>query len=437
MDKLLEVREFDSITGNADYKDDDNFKYLNDKAFYDLVEFIHEFAGDEENADALEFMRIGYKRNVGEVITIKNYVGLIQMKNGFQVQILPKIDFGGEEDAGNAQTKQVFLKMLRSMKDFPSKVFNNANLKADKMNLYEIFINMYLQEVRQLVKHGIKSNYVRQEDNLKYFKGKLLVSQHIRANLAHKERFYVAFEEFHQNRAENRLVKATLEKLQKLTSSAENSKEIRQLLTAFEMVESSTNYEKDVSQIVINRNTKDYEMLMQWSKVFLMNKSFSTFTGSTTSRSLLFPMESVYESYVAQQMKKIFCPDGWEVSSQDKGHYLFVEPKKQFALRPDIVVKRGNRTIIMDTKWKNLIDNERKNYGISQSDMYQMYAYSKKYETPEIWLLYPINEEMRNHADISFYSGDNTYVKLYFVDLANVEDSLQKLKEKIEMEFEK
>ena len=431
MDKLLEVREFESITGNADYKDDDNFKYLNEKAFHDLVEFIHEFAGDEENADALEFMRIGYKRNVGDVVSIKNYVGLIQMKNGFQVQVLPKIDFG-EEDEGNVQTKKVFLKMLRSMKDFPSKVFNDANLKADKMNLYEIFINMYLQEVRQLVKRGIKSDYVQQEDNLRYYKGKLQVGKHVRANLAHKERFYVSFEEFHPNRPENRLVKATLEKLQKLTTSAENSKEIRQLLTAFEMVDSSTNYEKDFSQVVINRNTKDYEMLMQWSKVFLMNKSFTTFTGSTTSRSLLFPMESVYESYVAQQMKKVFCPDGWEVSSQDKGHYLFVEPKRQFALRPDIVVKKGDRTIIMDTKWKSLINNEGKNYGISQGDMYQMYAYSKKYNTPEIWLLYPVNAEMRGHAPISFYSGDDTYVRLHFVDVANIEDSLLELKKKIE-----
>jgi len=433
MDKLLEVREFESITGNADYKDDDNFKYLNEKAFHDLVEFIHEFAGDEENADALEFMRIGYKRNVGDVVSIKNYVGLIQMKNGFQVQVLPKIDFG-EEDEGNVQTKRVFLKMLRSMKDFPSKVFNDANLKADKMNLYEIFINMYLQEVRQLVKRGIKSDYVQQEDNLRYYKGKLQVGKHVRANLAHKERFYVSFEEFHPNRPENRLVKATLEKLQKLTTSAENSKEIRQLLTAFEMVEPSKNYEKDFSKVVINRNTKDYEMLMQWSKVFLMNKSFTTFTGSTTSRSLLFPMESVYESYVAQQMKKVFCPAGWEVSSQDKGHYLFMEPRKQFALRPDIVIKKPNRTIILDTKWKSLINNEGKNYGISQGDMYQMYAYSKKYNTPEIWLLYPVNAEMRGHAPISFYSGvdDGTYVRLHFVDVANIEDSLKELKDKIE-----
>ena len=289
MDRLLEVREFDSIICNAKYEGYDNYKYLDQTVFDSLVKFIHEFAGDDDNSDVLEFMRIGCKRNIGDVVSLRNYVGLIQMKNGFQIQVLPKIDFGKNEE-GNKRTKEIFLRMLRSMKDFPSKVFNDASLKVDKMNLYEIFINMYLQEVRQLVKRGIRSNYIQQEENLGFYKGKLMINQHIKANLAHKERFYVTFEEFHPNGPENRLVKATLEKLQKLTSSAENSKEIRQLLTAFELVESSTNYEKDFSKIVINRNTKDYEMLMQWSKVFLMNKSFTTFTGSTNSRALLFPM---------------------------------------------------------------------------------------------------------------------------------------------------
>ncbi|MCI8638977.1 MAG: McrC family protein [Coprococcus sp.] len=433
MGKLLEVREFDTITGNADFERDEKYKYLDTAAFHDLVEFIHEFSGDEENADALDFMRISYKRNVGDVVTIKNYVGLIQMKNGFQVQVLPKISFDSGEDTGNKETKRIFLKMLKSRKDFPSKIFKDASLKVERMNLYEIFMNMYLQEVRLLVKRGIQSAYVRQEDNLKFYKGKLLTSQHIKSNMAHKERFYASYDEFHPNRPENKLVKATLLKLQHLTTSAENSKEIRQLLTAFEMVQSSTNYTKDFSLVKIERNTKDYEMLMQWSKVFLLNQSFTTFSGKNTSRALLFPMESVYERYVAQQMGKVLRPAGWEVSSQDKGYYLFMEPRHQFALRPDIVCKRGDRTVIMDTKWKNLINSERANYGISQSDMYQMYAYSKKYQTSEIWLLYPLNDEMRGHSDIKFESGDGTTVRLHFVDVAHIEETLEELKDKLEV----
>ena len=431
MNKLLEVKEFDIITGNPNFKNDEKYKYLDTVAFENLIEFIHQFTGNEEVADVLDFMRISYKRNIGNIVSIKNYVGLIQMKNGYQIQILPKISFTNSEDLENRNTKKIFLNMLRSMKDFPSKVFNNSNIQVDRMNLYEVFINMYLQEIRRLIKIGLKSNYIFKEDNLNYYKGKLLTSQHFKINLVHKERFYVAYDEFNPNRVENKLIKATLLKLQKLTTSAENSKKIRQLLVFFEMIDASMNYTADFSKVRINRSNRDYEMIMQWSKVFLLNKSFTTFSGNNNSRALLFSMEKVYESYVAKHLKKILGEDGWNVSSQDRGYYLFTKPRLQFALIPDIVCKRGERTIIMDTKWKKLVNNERINYGISQSDMYQMYAYSKKYKASEIWLLYPLNDEMKEHSEISFNSGDGTTVNIYFVDLENIQSSLEVLRNKI------
>ncbi|MEE0958379.1 MAG: McrC family protein [Ruminococcus sp.] len=429
MNKALEVREFDIITCNPDYRE--QYHYLGKPVFNSLVAFIHEFTGSEENSDAIDFLKCFTKKNVGDVISIRNYVGLIEMKNGFQIQVLPKIDFSSGEDVGNQTTKRIFLKMLRSMKDFPCKVFNDANLKADRMNLYELFINMYLQEVRQILKQGLKSGYIEKEDNLHFYKGKLMVNEHIRQNLSHKERFYLRYDEFNPNRPENKLIKSTLIKLSKMTSSAENSKEIRQFLTGFELVEPSRNIEKDFASIKIDRTTKGYEAVMAWSRVFLFNKSFTTFTGSTQSRALLFPMEQVFESYVAQQLKKVFVPDGWEVSVQDKGYYLFEEPRRQFSLRPDIVIRKNDRVVVLDTKWKSLCDNEAKNYGISQSDMYQMYAYSKKYQTSEIWLIYPVNQEMRNHRPIQFDSGDGTIVNVLLVDVAEIETDLVKLKEEL------
>jgi 5-methylcytosine-specific restriction enzyme subunit McrC len=142
-------------------------------------------------------------------------------------------------------------------------------------------------------------------------------------------------------------------------------------------------------------------------------------------------MEKLFESYVAQQLKKTIEDLGWDLSAQDKGYYLFDSPR-QFALRPDIVITRNDGShIVMDTKWKSLIDNSRINYGISQADMYQMYAYSKKYCTPEIWLLYPVNPEMRNHTEISFRSDDGVNVSLFFVDVANIENSLYSLRNRL------
>ena len=427
MKNFLEVKEFDSIICNKDYKNDPRYKFLNELVFNELLDFIRMYSS-EDNSDLLDFMKISHKRNVGDIINIRNYVGLIQMDNGYQVQILPKISFG-REDYNNEQTKRVFIKMLRSMKDFPSKVFDDANLKVGSMNLYEIFINMYLQEVRRLVKHGIKSSYVRKEENSKFYKGKLLVNKNINENLIHKERFYVEFDEYDVNRAENRIIKSTLLKLQKMSNSAENLKEIRKLLVSFGQVKESINYQRDFSKIVMDRSNKDYKIIIPWSRVFLMNKSFTTFSGKSSARALLFPMEKIFEAYVAKNIKRVFGEIGWVVSIQDRGYYLFDEPRKQFALRPDIVVNCGDgRKIIMDTKWKRLYDNERANYGISQSDMYQMYAYAKKYNTSEVWLLYPINDDMRDCDRILFKSGDGVEVGVFFVDIACIEDSLLELR---------
>lgn len=245
------------------------------------------------------------------------------------------------------------------------------------------------------------------------------------------------YDEYLTDRAENRLIKSTLLKLNSITSLAENQKEIRQLLAFFELVHPSSNYEKDFSHVVIDRSTKDYDIIMQWSKIFLFNKSFTTFSGHTTARALLFQMEKVFESYVTQQLRKALSDLDWSITSQDKGFYLFDSPRR-FALRPDIVIERDDGSkIILDAKWKNLVNKPRLNYGISQADMYQMYAYSKKYETsdsprgPEVWLLYPINPDLRDHSDISFSSRDGVNVHLFFVDVANIASSMETLRDKL------
>lgn len=420
MQKLLEVREYDSITCNIALQDNSQYKYLDEESFNQLEDLILSFSNEKE-VDVANFFSLGSKRNVGKIICIKNYVGIVQLKNGMQIQVLPKINLGDIAD-----TKRIFLRMIKSMKDFPSKVFNDVNLNLEQMSLYEIFINLYTQEVRSLVKKGLKSTYYSEETNSNFYKGKLALNEHIRKNIVHRDRFYVRFDEFGLNSAENKLIKATLLKLMKISSSSENIRAMRQLLTNFELINASINYEKDFNEVIINRNNKEYEVLMQWSKVFLLNRSFTTFSGNSSGRALLFPMEKVYEAYVGRSLKKALADTNWNVSLQDRGYYLF---ERKFALKPDIVIERDDTTrkIILDTKWKALYNNPRSNYGIVQADMYQMYAYAKKYNTNEIWMLYPINDEMINVENIEFKSDDNVVVKVFFVDVSNINECINEL----------
>ncbi len=433
MANVLSVREFDVITCSENYKNNQYYKYLEQKHFSELKTFIEEYSSGNNTVDILEFMKPGYKSGVGSTITFNNFVGIIQLPSGFQIEILPKVNFAGEDEQ-MSKTKRIFLDMLCCLKELSGKAFNTASLNADRMNLYEIFIRMYLQETRNLVKHGIKSAYVQNEDNLRFYKGKLKVGEHIKANLAHRERFYMQYDEYQVNRAENRLVKTTLLKLQKHTNSTENAKEIRQLLMSFELVDTSTNIDKDFASVSFGRDTKDYEKLIQWSEVFLRNKSFTTFSGKQSGNALLFPMEQVFEAFVARWINKIFCEksDGeYRVSAQDRGYYLFDEPRK-FRLRPDIVVrKNGTDPVVMDTKWKRLKPDAGINYGISQADMYQMYAYAKKYHSSDIWLLYPLNEDVKGMNNISFVSEQDedkkVNVRIFFIDLANYKESILQL----------
>lgn len=69
--------------------------------------------------------------------------------------------------------------------------------------------------------------------------------------------------------------------------------------------------------------------------------------------------------------------------------------------------------------------------------MYQMYAYSKKYHTPDIWLLYPLNEEVVNlEEDICFCAEQNEEKKvkvgIFFIDLADYKSSIAVLYKKME-----
>ena len=91
-----------------------------------------------------------------------------------------------------------------------------------------------------------------------------------------------------------------------------------------------------------------------------------------------------YESYIATQLKKMFAGTGYNLSAQDKTYHLFDEPKK-FLMKPDIVIrhKETKKIFVMDTKWKVLADSKA-NYGISQADMYQMYAYQNKYGSENV-----------------------------------------------------
>ena len=419
MRKTHQISEYGSFISS----EREGYYTLEKKTFEQLENFI--LSNKNKETDALELMSISAKKGIGKVITAKNYVGIISMKDGTTIEILPKI-FSKSSD-NILQVKKLLVDMLKSLRNSPYKSLQTSQLDVEKMDIFEIFIRMFFDEVLFIVKRGLKSSYETVSKNETVFKGNILYLQKIWHNFAHKERVYVEFDEFNNNRPENKLIKSTLLYLYRQIKSVKNKNDIKILLNAFDEVEPSSNYKKDYLKFSPDRNMKDYCTALLWCRVFLMGKSFTSFSGSNLAFALLFPMEKLFESYIETQMRKVLDSTKYKMSAQDRSYHLFTLPSKKFLIKPDIVVKRkvDDAVFICDTKWKILSDTKA-NHGISQSDMYQMYAYQKKYSAKHITLIYPLTDKVEE-KDIYFDSTDGTIVRVRFVDLLDIKNSLEEI----------
>ena len=421
MKNIYKIKEYGSFICE---KQVEGYITLPQRTFDQLQDFI--LYNRSKDTDALEIMGLSARKGLGMVITAKNYVGVICMKDGTTIEILPKIFSAVEEDPHGKREKKLLVDMLKTLRNSPYKNLQMTNVNTAQMNLFEIFIRMFIDEVFFIVKRGLKSNYETLEENTSFFKGKLLFSQQIRHNHTHMERSYVQYDAFTVNRPENRLIKSTLQYLYRLSTSSKNRSDIKVLLTSFADVKESTNYKADFAKYTPDRNTKDYTTALRWCEVFLSGKSFTSFAGSDVAYALLFPMETLFESYVAHLLRKQLNGAEYSVSTQDKRFHLFDEPGKRFLIKPDIVVKRNSDQVVfvLDTKWKLLSENK-PNYGISQADMYQMYAYQKKYGAEKIILLYPTTTDIASKKQIRFKSDDGVKIEVRFIDLFDARTSIQ------------
>ncbi|RMQ33231.1 hypothetical protein ALP86_04953 [Pseudomonas amygdali pv. mori] len=135
-----------------------------------------------------------------------------------------------------------------------------------------------------------------------------------------------------------------------------------------------------------------YQPVKPWCELIIQQQTPLAIAGEWQGMSLLFPMEKLFERYVAACLRGSLPPDA-TLHTQRSSEYLCThEGKKVFQLRPDLMITQGEKSWVLDTKWKRL-DSElgSKNYGLSQADFYQLFAYGQKYlgGQGDLVLIYP------------------------------------------------
>jgi 5-methylcytosine-specific restriction enzyme subunit McrC len=150
-------------------------------------------------------------------------------------------------------------------------------------------------------------------------------------------------------------------------------------------------------------------------------------------------METLFEEFIAEVLKAdpdyFFGPQTSISPQQCIGKLANSEDGSGvFSLRPDIIIKRELEVAIVDTKYKLLNDEDRK-YGVSQADMYQMYAYVTKKGAVSSMLLYP-DTELREPMTF-IYNLKNSGGKIVPLYIASIKLSYDLTSEKEWSEFRK
>ncbi len=385
----------------------------------DAFNYLKEVSLSAAEAETRKCLNLS-KRYGYELIQVKNYVGVLFTPTGEYIEVLPKVGRKGlDRKQAEESSRETLLMMLQHLGVFRHLVTNQASITTKKMPLLEVFISQFLASVNLLVKRGLKSDYIREVDNQNFLKGKLLVAKQLRHNFVNQHKFYVEFDDYQINRPANRLIKTAMVKLSKYTRLAVNQKLLRELEFTFAEVPLSKSVKQDINDLKLDRGMKDYHVPIDWAKLILEGFSPLSMQGDHNTLSLLFPMESVFESYVAsilgEQLSK-----GAVLTTQTRSEYLVTHNEEdQFQLKPDLLISLPNeRKVVLDTKWK-LLDERSSNGGLSQSDFYQMFAYGHKYlkGKGDMVLIYPACETFKEPIENCFEFDKEQMLRLWVVPM--------------------
>lgn len=339
-----------------------------------------------------------YTRDGRHHLKLHNYVGYIESPSGEGIEILPKIESTSSNTIENLRA--LLFNMLKVALGIQGREASAASLMAMKQPIHEWVIEQFLHELADLVKKGLRFDYQTIEENTTFIRGQLDMIRQLRQTPDKLNRFHVRFNEFTPNRLENRILRTCLDLILKLTKSSNNWQSANTLVHQLIDIVPISNPLQQFSKWSDNKQLIEYRKIKPWCKLILEMLNPHYQKGEFRGIAFLFPMEQLFECYVGFYLQKQLSA-GFRLTQQANRHFLLKHipsgdknEQNWFNLKPDFVIENNYFRFVLDAKWKLLDQLKNSNdykYGISQSDLYQMFAYGHKYQsgTGNLMLIYP------------------------------------------------
>jgi len=380
-----------------------------------LEESDPEKSEEEENTKKQPFLQFD-----GNEVKANNYVGFIQ--NGEDVlEIYPKVfrehfkDPLKENEPPSKEQKELMLRHIfywfgycRKWK-FP---FNQASLDTIDIDEFpELIINLIAHQFLETVSNQPFMMYQGVEEALVTPRGSINFKRYINNSFS-RGNFHILecdHEPFLFDNRVNRVIKYCSRLLMSQTKFSDTVRMLQEVIFILDEVEDVYCTVHDLDAISLNPFFTDYSQILGSCRLILSQQLYSGSSYDMSQWCLLFPMEYIFEDFLAGFLEEKFSKD-WTVEYQKSNMNLSNDPNA-FNMKHDIYLtsrEKSNIKIIIDTKYKLRNKNFKNDVkrDIAQSDLYQMVSYAFKRGSSEVLLVYPnLSDELNSPDKFKIISG--------------------------------
>ena len=370
----------------------------------------------------------------------RGVVGVLAVP-GCTLEILPKIDVGEKE--GSAQeTREIrkrLVHMLAVALDLKIETGRMTDLDWQSETLLEILIRIFCDKLTEAVRRGMPRRYTLHEDDLPTLRGSLDIARQFTRHIANPGRLACRYDELSEDIALNRIMKATIGHLARMSRNAANVQRLRELAFVYADVAEISIPALRWEEVVVDRTNRSWQELFGMAQLFLRNRYQTTSAGSGQGSALLFEMNALFEEYIGRLVSRALAGSDFRVTLQ--GGRLFCltsldDERAVFQTKPDILIRRASQVVhVIDTKWKRIFDRiDDPKQGVSQADVYQMMAYAHLYKAPRLTLLYPHHAGLGDEEGIRArfrVTGQETVLETASFDISSGTDLMDRILSRI------
>ena len=357
------------------------------------------------------------------------------------LEILPKIDQLGDVGTreGRASLRHRLVHMLDVALGLEIGLGRQAAMARQDETLLDILIRAFADHLANEVRRGLPRHYLHCEDELPVLRGRLDVTRQFTTLAVRPDRLACRFDVLSADIPLLRIMKACVVALSRYARRADTRRRLSELRLALADVSDVQPRQLRWDAVTIDRSNLRWRSLLNLARLFLRREWQATHRdadlGGPAGVTLLFPMNDLFEAYVAALLRAALAPMGYEVVEQGGlRHCLFeLAPdgspvRPLFQTKPDCLIRKGGQTVlVLDTKWKRLAPAARDpKRGVSQSDVYQLMAYARLYDCARLMLLFPFHPDLERDGMLARHriNGEGVAERLDIAALDVVADRL-------------